>query len=508
MEASPAQLSGAELLAWRRGQLAYGGASADLDWLLDLAGGVGWQRLQALRLHPDQAVPLRRPLVELEQLWQRHLGDQVPLQYLVGLCPWRDLELSVAPGVLIPRAETELLVELATQCCSAAHPRRWADLGTGSGCLAVGLGRLWPDSRGVAVDLSPEALAQAGANLAAHGLSSRVECRQGSWWQPLADQAGTLALVVANPPYIPTEVWRELEPAVREHEPALALDGGADGLDAIRAIAAGAGRHLAPGGWLLLEHHHDQSPAVLGLLEQAGLVEVHAHPDLEGKLRFAAARAAPITMSAAASTSSAPTAGPELLGAPALAERLKAGSAALFPTDTLPALAAAPDHAGQIWQLKQRPADKPLILMAAELDQFRDALGQPWQTEWLMVAEQVWPGAVTLVLPASSPWAEALHPGGGSLGLRIPACDQARELLRCSGPLATTSANRSGDPAATTAAEAARLFPSIPQLTPVPWPAAGGTASTVLAWCSDGWRVLRPGGILPPGLHLVNGWRR
>jgi len=210
-------------------------------------------------------------------------------------------------------------------------------------------------------------------------------------------------------------------------------------------------------------------------------------------------------MSAAAPTSTAQTAsGPELLAAAQLAQRLQAGSAALFPTDTLPALAAAPAHAAQIWQLKQRPADKPLILMAADLEQFRDALGLPWQAEWSAVAEQVWPGAVTLVLPARSDWAEALHPGGGSLGVRIPASDQARELLRCSGPLATTSANRSGEPAATTAAEAAALFPQVPQLAPVPWPAAGGTASTVLGWSAEGWCVLRAGANLPAGIPVIS----
>jgi len=292
MQASQAQLTGADLLAWRRAQLSHGGQPADLDWLLDLAGGVGWQQLQALRLHPTVPVPLKRPLADLEAIWGQHLAFQEPLQYLVGVCPWRDLELAVAPGVLIPRAETELLVELARSCFPDRPPGLWADLGTGSGCLAVALARMWPGSRGLAVDLSPEALAQAGANLAAHGLEDRVERRLGSWWEPLLDQASALELVVANPPYIPTAVWRDLEPVVRDHEPAQALDGGPDGLDAIRAIAAGAPRYLMPGGWLLLEHHHDQSPAVLALLGGAGLVDASAHPDLEGKLRFAAARAA------------------------------------------------------------------------------------------------------------------------------------------------------------------------------------------------------------------------
>ena len=286
------QLTGAELLVWRRALLEGGGQAADLDWLLDLAGGVGWQQLQAMRLDPHRPLRLQRSLEDLEALWRRHLATQEPLQYLVGVCPWRDLELAVAPGVLIPRAETEVLVELARQCFPEQPPQRWADLGTGSGCLAVALARLWPGSCGWAVDLSPQALAQAGGNLAAHGLTARVELLQGSWWEPLAEPMGRLDLVVANPPYIPTLVWRELEPVVREHEPALALDGGADGLNPIRLIAAGAPRYLGAGGWLLLEHHHDQSPAVLALLREAGLVDAYAYPDLEGKLRFAAARAA------------------------------------------------------------------------------------------------------------------------------------------------------------------------------------------------------------------------
>ena len=141
-----------------------------------------------------------------------------------------------------------------------------------------------------AMDQSPQALALAERNIKVHQLEGAVELRQGSWWEPLADCAGTLALVVSNPPYIPTAVWAQLEAGVRDHEPSLALDGGADGLDAIRRIAAGAIRHLAPGGWLLLEHHHDQSSAVLALLRAAGLEQVQAHRDLEGVWRFASGR--------------------------------------------------------------------------------------------------------------------------------------------------------------------------------------------------------------------------
>jgi release factor glutamine methyltransferase len=289
------ELSGEALLAWRRQQLHRGGEAAGLDWLLDLEGGIGWQQLQQLRLQPGATVTLQAPLERLAALWERHCSAHDPLQYLVGQCPWRDLNLQVAPGVLIPRQETELLVDLALQLWhrhgGPEGPARWADLGTGSGCLAVALARAWPASQGFAVDHCAEALRQAQGNLERHGCSGRVRLLHGDWWQPLQSQWGALELVVSNPPYIPRAVWQGLEPVVREHEPALALVGGDDGLEALRAIAAAAGQALAPGGWLLLEHHHDQSEAVQALLQRAGLVQVEAHPDLEGQRRFASARA-------------------------------------------------------------------------------------------------------------------------------------------------------------------------------------------------------------------------
>lgn len=287
--------TGAELLRWRRGLLAQGGNAADLDWLLEMQAGLIWQELQRLQLSPERTVTLTASLQELEAIWEQHRTTQQPLQYLVGRCPWRDLELQVAAGVLIPRQETELLVDLALSLFTASDGRKgwpllWADLGTGSGCLAVALARAWPESRGFAIDISHDALSQAGANLGSHGLQEQVLPLQGSWWEPLRPHWGQLNLVLSNPPYIPTAVWKELEPVVREHEPKLALDGGNDGLEAIRAIAINAAEALAPEGWLVLEHHHDHSPAVLQLLRDSGLGRVHAYQDLEGNARFAAAR--------------------------------------------------------------------------------------------------------------------------------------------------------------------------------------------------------------------------
>ncbi len=284
------RISGHELLAWRRQQVLLGGRATDFDWLLDLAGGLGWAALQKLILSPEHKVPLPAGRARVEALWRRHLRHGEPLQYLVGVCPWRDLELAVAPGVLIPRQETELLVDLALSAWERDRPPGlWADLGTGSGCLAVALARALPASSGLAIDLSEEALHQAGANLASHGLAERVQLLAGDWWQALKPWWGRLELVVANPPYIPTGLLAELDPVVRDHEPRLALDGGADGLVAIRRLIAEAPDGLAPGGLLLIEHHHDQSEAVLALLRQAGLERGQAQRDLEGVARFALA---------------------------------------------------------------------------------------------------------------------------------------------------------------------------------------------------------------------------
>lgn len=282
-------ITASELLGWRHRMLALGGRAAALDWLLDLGGGLRWRQLQALWCHPEADVRLHHgSLKALEALWRRHLDSQEPLQYLVGRCPWRDLELSVAPGVLIPRQETELLVDLALSLGPTGRPEsRWADLGTGSGCLAIALARSFPSSRGFAVEASPEALAQAGANLNRWELQRRVTLLAGDWWQPLAPWWGALDLVVSNPPYIPSATLAALEPVVRDHEPHLALDGGPDGLTAIRSIVAGSLRGLAPGGLLLLEHHHDQSEAVGELLVKAGLERLGVHADLEGRARFA-----------------------------------------------------------------------------------------------------------------------------------------------------------------------------------------------------------------------------
>lgn len=190
-----------------------------------------------------------------------------------------------------------------------------------------------------------------------------------------------------------------------------------------------------------------------------------------------------------------------VLSSEQLASHLLAGGAAVIPTDTVPGLAIAPPHADAIWRLKRRPADKPLILMGASVEVLLHHVQTACRDDARRLAEQHWPGALTLVLPAHGDVLEALNPGGTCLGLRIPNCDQSRELLQRTGPLATSSANPSGDPAAMTPEQAAVYFPDLPQLGPQPWSPSSGQASTVVSWTSSGrWNVVRRGAVMPEGI--------
>lgn len=188
-----------------------------------------------------------------------------------------------------------------------------------------------------------------------------------------------------------------------------------------------------------------------------------------------------------------------------LLSRLQSGEVVIIPTDTLPGVAALPVHAQRIWELKQRPADKPLILMGATVEVLLQNVEQRCHADAAALAGLHWPGPLTLVLPARSAWVAQLNPGGFSLGCRIPACAQTRQLLVESGPLATSSANLSGEPAACNEEEAARKFPGIAQLGPQPWSPHSGQASTVLEWCGrNSWRCLRRGAVMPEGLNEHN----
>jgi release factor glutamine methyltransferase len=205
----------------------------------------------------------------LEMTARRAAGE--PIAYILGHKEFYGLELAVNPAVLIPRPETELLVDLALD----RNPASVLDVGTGSGAIALAIKRHRPQARVVATDASASALDVARRNAARFNLE--VELRHGRWFEPVAGER--FEAIISNPPYV---VVGDPHLAALPYEPRLALLGGADGLDGFRVLAREAPAHLLPGGWLLVEHGEGQHEAVRGLLEAAGLETTASWPDLAG----------------------------------------------------------------------------------------------------------------------------------------------------------------------------------------------------------------------------------
>jgi len=218
-------------------------------------------------------------------LLQRRIAGE-PVAYLLGRRGFWTLDLAVSPATLIPRPETERLVELALERLPEGVPLRIADLGTGSGAIALALASERPLAQIVATDMSGDAIAVAAGNARQHALAN-VAFRQGSWHDPLAEER--FDLIASNPPYIASDDPHLAQGDLR-FEPATALASGYDGLDDIRLIIAGAPAHLQPGGWLLMEHGWDQGEAIRALLEGAGFVEVETALDLERRDRVSLGR--------------------------------------------------------------------------------------------------------------------------------------------------------------------------------------------------------------------------
>lgn len=214
-----------------------------------------------------------RPLAEAEINSFRDLikrrGQREPLQHIIGSTSFCGLEIKVNPQVLVPRPETELLAERGWTFLNARSLPRPAvlDIGVGSGCLAIALASKCPTAEVTAVDISPEALAVAQENAARHGVAERIRFLQGDCFGPLAT-GSSFDLILSNPPYIPTAEIATLQPEVRDYDPHTALDGGADGLDYGRRLAAEAGRFLNQQGRLMMEFGDGQAEPLRRVFEE------------------------------------------------------------------------------------------------------------------------------------------------------------------------------------------------------------------------------------------------
>ena len=255
----------------------------DAEWLLAHSLQIPRSWLFA---HSGDAVPAEAAVRFAALLARRQAGE--PVAYLTGSQGFWTLDLAVSPATLVPRPETELLVERALARIPVNSASHVADLGTGSGAIALAIAKERPHTAVIATDASAAALEVARGNAARNGITN-VEFREGDWLAPLAGE--TFDLIASNPPYI-AEGDPHLDRGDLRFEPPTALSSGKDGLDAIRSIVRDAPARLAPGGWLLLEHGWDQGALVRALLEAAGFIDVETAHDLEGRDRISLGRKA------------------------------------------------------------------------------------------------------------------------------------------------------------------------------------------------------------------------
>lgn len=271
------------LLAWAASELGANcrDARADALALLEAAAGIGKAQAYA---RPEMAVPDDVALV-FERATARRAGGE-PVSYIVGSRGFHALELDVCRHVLIPRPETEILVDEVIARAPEAAAFTVLDLGTGSGAIALAIAHARPFASVCAVDVSPEALETARAN--ARKLGIEVEWLASDWYGALAGRR--FDFIVSNPPYVCSDDPHMAELAC---EPRLALDGGDDGLTALRKVLAGAAAHLRPGGWLLVEHGFDQASSVAAIASMHALTVRATIVDLGGHERVTVLQAMP-----------------------------------------------------------------------------------------------------------------------------------------------------------------------------------------------------------------------
>ena len=286
-----ASISGQELSQWRQqaiADLAQAQLSPkEVDIFLQAVTDLDTLSLRLQSFREREKIPLSYSWSEITKRWQKRLQARVPLQYLLESVVWRNFTLKVSPDVLIPRPETELLIDIVGETVRGDDGGIWVDLGTGSGAIAIGLASILTKAAIYATDYSPTALAIAKENIINTGFADRIILKQGSWWTPLEKWKGQISGMLSNPPYIPSAEILDLQIEVREHEPRLALDGGEDGLTALRYLVATAPDYLRSGGLWLVEMRAGQGEKVAQMLENQGNYrQIQIINDLAGFDRF------------------------------------------------------------------------------------------------------------------------------------------------------------------------------------------------------------------------------
>ena len=280
-----------EILFWKKTQLFKGGDHESLALLLDSVGGISTSDLNSLSINPEGNLYLKKNLEFLENIWNEHLLNSSPIQYLCGITFWRDLKLKVTEKVLIPRSETELIIDIVSKIFgNSVQKLLFAELGTGSGAISISLALANPLWYGIATDIDQDALEIARENFINSSQQSNLKFYCGNWWSPLESFKGKLDLAISNPPYIPKDTYEKLPKEVKNFEPKIALFGGEDGLKHIREIIQKAPLFLKEKGWLILENHFDQGEKVKQLLIENKFTSIEIVKDLSGIGRFTIGR--------------------------------------------------------------------------------------------------------------------------------------------------------------------------------------------------------------------------
>ncbi len=280
-----------EFIFWKQKQLSKGGDQQAFAHLLDCMGGISSSDINLIKINSHRILYLKKNLEYLESVWDEHLYRSCPIQYLCGITFWRNLELKVTNKVLIPRPETELIVDIVFKIFRRKSEKLiFAELGTGSGAISIALALAYPLSDIVATDIDQDALEIASKNYKNSSKQSNLKFYCGNWWSPLENFQGKIDLAISNPPYIPEDTYEKLSKEVKNFEPKVALIGGEDGLEHIREIIQKAPFFLKEKGWLILENHFDQGEKVKQLLIKNKFTSIEIVKDLSGIGRFTIGR--------------------------------------------------------------------------------------------------------------------------------------------------------------------------------------------------------------------------
>jgi len=280
-----------EFLIWKKKQLSKGGDKKSFAVLLDCICGISSYDLNMLSINPEGNFYIKKNLDHLESIWDNHILNSLPIQYLCGITFWRDLKLKVTDKVLIPRPETELIIDIVFKIFGKKSQKKlFAELGTGSGAISIALALAYPWWDGIATDIDQDALKIASENYMNYSKQSNLKFFCGDWWTPFERFKGKLDLAISNPPYIPKNTYEKLPKEVKNFEPKIALLGGKDGLKHISEIIQKAPLFLKEKGWLILENHFDQGEKVKQLFIQNKFNAVEIVNDLSGIGRFTIGR--------------------------------------------------------------------------------------------------------------------------------------------------------------------------------------------------------------------------